>query len=64
MPHELVGDQDQGEGREHLRQVIALVEAPQQRDLEQHADQRRAADRQREPARRTSRSPPTAAAIR
>src|SRR5207302_1197846 len=36
--HQLVRDQDDGEGGEHLRQVIAPVEAAQERDLEQRAN--------------------------
>ena len=41
----VVQDQDQREGRKHLRQVVARVERAQQTDLERHAEQAGQRDR-------------------
>ncbi len=45
-PHQFVEEQDQPEGAEHVIEVIATVERPDRDDLEQHADQKRGAERE------------------
>jgi len=60
--HRLVGDQDQREGGEHLRQVVACVEPAQHGEFEQRTDRHRAghrcqhADHERAARRRSRRS--------
>ena len=51
----VVEDQDQGEGGEHLREVIARVERSQQARFERHAEDRGERDRDRRRRARTSR---------
>ena len=45
---ELFENQDQAEGEQHLIEVVALVQTAEQRNLQQHADNERDADAERE----------------
>ena len=56
-PHRLVEEQDQAERRQHLVEVIALVERAEDDDLERDADR----DRRRRAAASPSRNEPVAA---
>ena len=56
QPHQLVEEQDQAEGGEHLVEMVAAVEPPHRDHLERHADEQRRDQRQHRAERRSCRS--------
>ena len=62
--HQLVEEENQAEGGEHLVQVIALVEPAQGDQLDEHADQRRRRQRDHQASRNEPVAPATDAATK